>query len=53
MAMEINTLDEAAAAMHEMYVSYLRAGFSKTQAFQLVLKWAEIAYTQSNGEPKK
>lgn len=37
-APQINTLDESAAALHEMYLSYMRAGFTRDQAMQLVLQ---------------
>ena len=30
------SLDEAAVAMHEMYLSYLRAGFTEHQAMELL-----------------
>ncbi len=34
--MDNPTLDEAAAAMHEMYEAYIRAGFTEDQALQLI-----------------
>ena len=34
--MDNPTLDEAAAAMHEMYEAYIRAGFTEAQALELV-----------------
>lgn len=35
------SLDEAASVHHEMYLSWVRAGFSEEQAFVLLLHWME------------
>jgi hypothetical protein len=37
MRQNVNTLDESAAALHEMYLSYLRAGFAEDQAMRLII----------------
>lgn len=37
MDMDISTFDEAAIITHEMFVAYLRAGFTGDQAMTLVL----------------
>ncbi len=33
---ELVSLDEAAVILHEMYSSYVRAGFTKDQALELI-----------------
>jgi hypothetical protein len=37
MRQPVNTLDESAAALHEMFLAYQRAGFTTEQAMQLVV----------------
>jgi len=45
-AVDPDTLDTAAIAMHEMYESFLRAGFDTEQAFRLIeIQW-QILSTQ-------
>lgn len=39
-----NSLDTAAIAMHELYESFVRAGFTPDQAFQLVkVQWEVLS----------
>ncbi len=33
---DVGTLDQAAIAIHEMYKSYVRAGFTEVQAMELI-----------------
>lgn len=49
MKQPIGTLDEAALAMHELYLSYLRAGFSKQQAMEIVIAMATTHVQAARG----
>ena len=40
----INTMDEAAAGTHEMFMSYVRAGFTEDQALKLVMHNLRVAH---------
>jgi hypothetical protein len=33
----VSTMDEAAAATHEMFMSYVRAGFTRAEALAIVI----------------
>lgn len=37
------TMDEGAIAQHEVFMSYMRAGFTREEAFQLVLEIMKAA----------
>jgi len=46
----IMTLDESSVAMHEMYLSYLRAGFTEEQAMRIIIAIVtNVAANASNG----
>lgn len=40
---DINTLDAASVGLHELYLSHVRAGFTKKQALRLVMHQLRIA----------
>lgn len=35
----MSQMDENAVSLHELYLSYMRAGFSESQAFDLAKTW--------------
>ena len=43
------TMDEAAVVAHEMYLSYLRAGFTKDQALQITIAMMSASMVQAQG----
>ena len=47
---EISPLDEAAVTMHELYLSFRRAGFTRTEAVSIIAKVAAEIMTQQMGE---
>ena len=42
------TLIDGAIAVHEMYLSYVKAGFTEDQAMQLVVGWIQATFLQRN-----
>lgn len=42
-------MDTAAISLHELYSSYLRAGFTEDQAFQITLLNLQLAYGIGGG----
>ena len=39
-------LGEAAVSMHELFIEYIRAGFTRTEALQLVVAQVQAAATE-------
>lgn len=45
---DISPLDEAAVQMHELYLSFRRAGFSRAEATTIIAKTAAEAMSQAS-----
>lgn len=46
----INTINDAAALSHEIYLSYIAAGFSEEQAFRLMMALMVAGVRNNNAE---
>jgi hypothetical protein len=47
---ELSPLDEAAVSIHEMYQSFRRAGFTRTEATSIIAKVTVEIISQQQGE---
>jgi hypothetical protein len=47
---EISPMDEAAVSMHEMYLSFRRAGFSRAEAISIIAKTTAEFISAQQGE---
>lgn len=47
----MGSLDEGAIAAHELFESFVRAGFTEEQAMQIVTAQIIAAATQNGGQP--
>lgn len=47
---DITPMDEAAVAMHEVYLAFRRAGFTRTEALTVVTKLASDAMNNASEE---
>jgi hypothetical protein len=50
---ELSPMDEAAVSMHEMYQSFRRAGFTRTEAVTIIAKVAAEAINAGADEPEE
>lgn len=47
---DLSPMDEAAVSMHELYQSFRRAGFTRTEALTIIAKTAAEVVAQQAGE---
>ncbi len=48
----VSSMEEAAVGVHEMYATFLRAGFNEKQALKLVMQYLRLSHECPNHTPE-